>query len=289
MQYTKLGDIELSRIGLGTKRLPQTDVTHVVRVNKPAMRDIVHSAREMGINYVETSYSAGKGEVEAELGDDFVESGSRMHVSTGFFDMVDPRFDYVFCKQLKKLQTDCIDLYYLEGLNDFVRDGIIDSGVIDYLFEQKEAGRIAKLGFSSELSGENLKTMMAAYPWDFVRLRINFFDWFQKNAREQYEVAAEAGMPILAHGALRTGPAPSLKPDARSVLEAAAPGRSQAEWCLRFVKTLEAVNAVAVNVKTAEELAEDAAVFADDKGLCADEESLLAEAAKLQHVVKRVS
>lgn len=289
MQYTKIGDIELSRIGLGTKRLPQTDVTHVVRVNKPVMREIVHAAQDLGINYVETSYSAGKGEVEAELGDGFAESGKRMRVSTSFFDMVDPRFDYVFQKQLKKLQTDCMDLYYLEGMNDFVKDGLIDSGAIDYLFEQKEAGRIANLGFSSELNGENLKTMLGQYPWDFVRLRINFFEWYQKTAREQYEAAAEAGVPILAHGALRVGPAALLKPDALAVLEEAVPGRSQAAWCLRFIKSLDAVNAVAVNVKGTKELAEDAAVFEDDAVLSEDELALLAKASELQRIVKRIS
>lgn len=48
----------------------------------------------------------------------------------------------------------------------------------------------------------------------FRAQRINFFDWFEGRTREAYEIASEAGVPILAHGALRVGPASLLKEDA---------------------------------------------------------------------------
>ena len=289
MQYEKVGSLELSRLGLGTKRLPQTDVTHVLHVDGDVLREIVHASQEMGMNYVDTSYSAGKGEVEAGLGEDFSETGKRMNVSTSYFEMIDPRYDYVFEKQLKKLQTDCIELYYLEGMNDYSLDNLVESGTVDYLFEQKEAGRIANLGFSSEMGDEKLKDALARYPWDFVRLRINFYDWFQKGARGQYEIAGEKGIPVIAHGALRAGSAARLKPDALEVLREAHPKRSAAEWGLRFVKSLAGVKAVTVNVKSIAELEENARVFEDDEILAQDELALLDEASKLQRIVKRVS
>ncbi len=190
-----------------------------------------------------------------------------MHVATSFFELVDPRFSYVFQKQLKKLRTDCIDLYFVEGVCDLTRMRDIDSGAVDFLFEQKAQGKIGALGFSSELSAEHLADYLGRYPWDFVRMKVNYHDWFTRGGRECYQAAVEAGVPILAHAPLRCGASSNLKPQALQILREAAPDRSSIEWALLFVKSLEAVVSTSCNVRSAKELAEDAAAFTGDATL----------------------
>lgn len=227
MQYGTVNGCKISRLGLGTKRFPTEDSSRVVHLDVKTASAIFQAAIDGGVDFFDTSYSNHKGEAESFLGDEFAKVAKPLHVCTSFFEMVDPRYEYVFQKQLKKLGKECIDFYAIEGVTDINKEVNVESGAIDYFFERKEAGQIAQIGFNSELSPDELAKFLKRYPWDFVRMRINFFDWFEGRTREAYEIASEAGVPILAHGALRVGPASLLKEDALAVLR---PGwRAQVE------------------------------------------------------------
>lgn len=287
MQHTSIGNLDISRFGMGTKRLPRTDVTRVERLDTEISRDILDAALEHGVNFFDTGYSHHKGEAESFLGEELTEKTGRTIVQTSFFELVDPRYEYVFQKQLKKVERPCIDLYTVEGTCDLTRMRDVDSGAVDFLFKRKEAGEINMLGFSSELSAASLKEHLSLFPWDFVRLRVNFFDWFEKGVREQYETVCEAGLPVIAHASLSMGPKEHLKPAALDVLKEAAPQRSEIEWGLRFVKSLENVAAVSCNVRSKGQLIEDCAVFEDEEVLSSRDFELLEEAARAQKAVIR--
>ena len=289
MQYRTVGDTKISRLSLGTKRLPTTDVTRVVHLDVPEAHTIIDAAVSVGITCFDTAYNNRKGEAESALGDHFAASDAEHAFVTSYFEMVDPRFEYVFQKQLKKLQTDCIDFYYLEGVGDITQYGLVDTGVVDFLFKMKEEGKIKNLGFDSEMNSQNQSAFAKKYPWDFVRLSINYFDWFNKKARERYEAAAEDGLPIFAHSALRVGLNSSLKQETLDVLRAANPTRSSVDWGLRFVKSLDGVTTVASNVYSVNQLQENAAIFNDDVVLSADELEVLKEAAAVQKQIKKVT
>lgn len=283
MEYRKIGDYALSRFGLGTKRMPITDASRVDRLDKELAAEIANEAISQGMNFFDTSYSNHKGEAESFLGEyREAHSSDSCHIATSFFELVDPRFTYVFQKQLKKLHTDRIDFYSLEGVCDLNRMRDIDSGAVDFLFEQREAGHIGCLGFSSELSPDNLRDFIGRYPWDFVRMRVNYCDWFNKNGRANYEVAKEFDLPIIAHAALRTGAASTLKPEAASILKDANPNRSSIDWALRFVKSLDAIASVTCNMHSTREVKENAAIFNDAETLSPEEFAVLEACAKAQ-------
>lgn len=286
MQFSTFHEMSISRVGIGTKRMPTTDKTHVVRLDEDAAAEIVDTASRLGINYYDTSYSHHKGEAEDFLGRQFAESGTRPYIATGYFSLVDPRYDYVFQKQMKKLRTDCLDFYSIEGVCDLTQSRDIDSGAIDYFFEQKEKGTIRHLGFSSELSADYLDSYAAAYPWDFVRMKVNYFDWFIRDARAQYEVLAKRGIPIFSHAALRTGNVPDLKPAAREILREARPDLDSAQWALLFVKSLDNIVSTTVNVYSPEEVTQDARVFDDGAALSQDEIDTLERAAHAQATIR---
>ena len=283
MKYSTVGDCEISRFGMGTKRMPTTDKSRVVRLDVDAAKEIAAALTGAGGNFFDTSYSDHKGESEAFLGEYLAENtGKRLYVATSFFEMVDPRFDYVFQKQLKKLGTDCIDFYYIEGVSDMNRMKDIDSGAVDFFFEQKEAGKIKHLGFSSEMKAENLKLHLDERPWDFVRMKVNYYDWYLRGVRESYEVASEAGIPIFAHAPLRAGITPNLKPAAFEVLKQHGSKYTSIEWALRFVNTLQNLTTITCNMYSPKEVEENAAVFESDATLTDEEFAYLEQVAQAQ-------
>lgn len=283
MEYRKIGDYTLSRFGLGTKRMPITDASRVDRLDREIAAEIVNEAVNQGMNYFDTSYSNHKGEAESFLGDYHeAHSSDTCLIATSFFELVDPRYTYVFQKQLKKLRTDKIDFYSLEGVCDLNKMRDIDSGAVDFLFEQREAGHIGCLGFSSELSPDNLRDFIGRYPWDFVRMKVNYYDWFNKDGSARYDVANKFNLPIIAHAALRTGAASALKPEALSILKDANPDRSSVDWALRFVKSLDGIVSVTCNMHSAREIKENASVFNDTATLSPEELDVLEACAKAQ-------
>lgn len=286
MQYSDINGTSVSRFGLGTKRFPTEDSSRVIHMDTQAAHGIVEACLAHGVNFFDTSYSNHKGEAETFLGQELATVAQPTYVATSFFEMVDPRFDYVFQKQRKKLERDCIDFYLVEGVTDLNQEVNVTSGAIDYLFECKEQGQIGQLGFSAELTAENLASFAKRYPWDFVRLRVNYFDWFEKEGRAQYEAACEAGLPIIAHGALRTGPATRLKDEALAVLKEADPTRSSIDWALRFVKSLPGVRTVSCNVYSVEQVEQGMAVFEDDVLLDGEQMAVLERAAQAQRTRK---
>ncbi len=286
MQYSDINGTSVSRFGLGTKRFPTEDSSRVIHMDAQAAHGIVEACLAHGVNFFDTSYSNHKGEAETFLGQELATVAQPTYVATSFFEMVDPRFDYVFQKQRKKLERDCIDFYSVEGVTDLNQEVNVTSGAIDYLFERKEQGQIGQLGFSAELTAENLASFAKRYPWDFVRLRVNYFDWFEKEGRAQYEAACEAGLPIIAHGALRTGPATRLKDEALAVLKEADPTRSSIDWALRFVKSLPGVRTVSCNVYSVEQVEQGMAVFEDDVLLDGEQMAVLERAAQAQRTRK---
>lgn len=283
MEYRKIGDYTLSRFGLGTKRMPITDASRVDRLDREIAAEIANEAVNQDMNYFDTSYSNHKGEAESFLGDYHeAHSSDTCLIATSFFELVDPRYTYVFQKQLKKLRTDKIDFYSLEGVCDLNKMRDIDSGAVDFLFEQREAGHIGCLGFSSELSPDNLRDFIGRYPWDFVRMRVNYYDWFNKDGSARYDVAKEFNLPIIAHAALRTGAASALKPEALSILKDANPDRSSVDWALRFVKSLDGIVSVTCNMHSVREVKENASVFNDTATLSPEELNVLEACAKAQ-------
>lgn len=286
MQYSDINGTRVSRFGLGTKRFPTEDSSRVIHLDAQAAHGIVEACLAHGVSFFDTSYSNHKGEAETFLGKELATVAEPTFVATSFFEMVDPRFDYVFQKQLKKLERSCIDFYSVEGVTDLNQEVNVASGAIGYLFERKEQGEIAQLGFSAELTAANLAAFAQRYPWDFVRLRVNYFDWFVRDGRAQYEAACEAGLPIVAHGALRTGPASRLKDEALAVLKGADPARSSVDWALRFVKSLPGVRTVSCNVHSVEQALQGIAVFEDDALLDGDQMEVLEQAALAQRTRK---
>ena len=82
----------------------------------------------------------------------------------------------MYRKSFENLQTDYIDYYLLHSISgyDAFKQRYVDNGMIDFLMEERKAGRIRNLGFSFHGSAEGFDEMMEyheKYHWDFVQIQ----------------------------------------------------------------------------------------------------------------------
>jgi len=84
----------------------------------------------------------------------------------------------IFELQLERCQVEYIDYYLLHNLPtlDRYKQVFLDQGIMDYVLEEKEKGRIKRLGFSFHGPNEEFPLICDAYKWDFCMIQINYFD-----------------------------------------------------------------------------------------------------------------
>jgi pyridoxine 4-dehydrogenase len=104
----RLGDVELTRLGLGTNRLRHT----------PENVEFIRQAVAAGIDLIDTAYTYTDGESEATIGEAFPD-GALIATKGGFApgsgsaEALSAQIE----ESLRRLRTDAIDLYYLHRVD----------------------------------------------------------------------------------------------------------------------------------------------------------------------------
>ena len=197
-------------------------------------------ALEKGVNYFDTAYIYPGSEVC--LGQ-FMKAYScreRVRVATKL-----PHYrinraadiDRFFDEELSRLQTDYVDYYLMHMLNDAKSwQRLCDMGIQEWIAERKAAGQIRNIGFSFHGGTLQFKALVDAFDWDFCQIQFNYMDEHSQAGIDGLNYAHEKGLPVIIMEPLRGGRlAGSLPQAARREFEAADPGRSPADWGLRWV------------------------------------------------------
>ena len=146
-------DISLSRLGMGNMRLPVEGGKDGAPIDRARAQEIIDYAMSHGINYYDSAYVYHNGESEKFLGEALKKyPRDSYYLATKFLLFANADYKAVFEEQLQRLQTDHIDFYLLHAIFDNNCQAYLDSGCIEYFLEQKKAGRIRYLGFSSHSS-----------------------------------------------------------------------------------------------------------------------------------------
>lgn len=97
----------------------------------------------------------------------------------------------MYHNSFSELQVDYIDYMLLHGVgmgNDGMKEfeaRYIDNGILEFLMEERRAGRIRNLGFSYHGDIKVFDYLLSRhdyYKWDFVQIQLNYLDW--KHAKE---------------------------------------------------------------------------------------------------------
>src|SRR4051794_11814039 len=132
-----LGDVALTRIGLGSNRL----------TDSPENRSFLEGAVEAGVNFIDTAHLYAGGESERTIGGTLAPSGDNLVVGTkgGYNEGVGvDGLRAELEESFERLSTDTIDLYYLHR----VHPDLEVEDAMGLLKEYRDAGRITHIGIS---------------------------------------------------------------------------------------------------------------------------------------------
>lgn len=157
----------------------------------------------------------------------------------------------MYHKSFENLQTDYIDYYLLHSISgmDAFQKRYVENGVIDFLLEERKAGRIRNLGFSfhgSAAGWDELMTTHEKYHWDFVQIQLNYVDWKHaggRNANAEYlqQELDKRGIPSIIMEPLLGGRLANVPENIAQRLKERKPEGSIASWAFRFAGTPEGV------------------------------------------------
>ena len=245
MIYRKFKDKELSALGMGAMRLPVIDGDDN-KVDAPKVEEMVSYAMEKGINYYDTAWGYHGGNSETVMG----EALSRYPRESFYLADKFPGYDLsnmdtveeIFEKQLEKCQVEYFDFYLFHNVCEMNIDEYLneDHGIMEYLWKQKENGRIKHLGFSVHGSFDVARRFLEKYGdrMEFCQIQLNYLDLTFQHADEKLKLLEEYGIPVWVMEPLRGGRLANLTDDQISRLKALRPDESAVGWAFRFLQSV---------------------------------------------------
>ena len=254
-------NIEISRLGLGNMRLPcktpiKREANPLIDYNKA--QELVDMAYENGVNYFDTAYMYHAGKSEK-----FIGQALKKYPRDSYY-LADKLpiwmckrpadMQKIFDKQLQRTGIDCFDFYLLHALDKGNFEKCEKYGAYDFLLEKQKQGLIKNIGFSFHGTIDDLKTIVAAHHWDFAQIQMNYLDWKNQDAKTQYEILTEAGIPVIVMEPVRGGKLADVPKRVEELFKNNAPDKSIASWAIRFCATHDNVLTILSGMNAKEQM-----------------------------------
>ena len=287
---------KVSILGYGCMRWPMKkneegkDIIDQEKVN-----ELIDYALEKGVNYFDAAPVYLQGQCEAATG----EALSRHPRESYFIATKLSNFSNysrensmeMYRKSFENLQTDYIDYYLLHSISgyDAFKQRYVDNGMIDFLMEERKAGRIRNLGFSFHGAPEGWDALMATheqYHWDFVQIQLNYVDWRHasgRNADAEYlqQELDKRGIQSVIMEPLLGGRLSKVPQYVAARIKERKPEGSVASWAFRFAGTHEGVLTVLSGMTYMEHLQDNIKTYSPLVPLNQEELAFLEETADL--------
>ena len=258
-------------------------------IDQEEVNRLVDFALAHGVNYFDTSpvYLGGDSErASAEALNRHPRESWKLATKLSIFGPTSfEACQKMYRRSLEIFKTDYIDYYLLHAISsgDDFKTRFEDSGIVDFLLKEREAGRIRHFGFSFHGHQEGFDQMMALhdkYHWDFVQIQMNYIDWEHpsgRNTRADYLYAEldKREIPIVIMEPLRGGSLANIPADLVDRLKAREPQRSVASWAFRYVGSFPRVMCALSGMTYMEHLQDNLESFLDFQPLNDEEKQLL--------------
>lgn len=282
MYYNKFKDISVSALGMGCLRLPAEE-KDPNRIDREEAQKVIDRAISGGINFFDTAYIYQNGDSEIFLGEALSKyPRDSYYLSSKFYAVNEADIREVFQEQLRRCRTDHFDFYMLHGLDETYISAYMDKekDYIGWLLEQKQAGRIRYLGFSSHAAPEALERFLDFYDgFDMALIQLNYLDWTMLEGERQYEILTRRGIPIWVMEPLKGGRLSEPGEETADILRSAAPERSLSSWGFRFLMGLPNVHTVLSGMSAVAQVEDNLKTFCRPDPLNEEESRALQQAA----------
>ncbi|MBQ9230429.1 MAG: aldo/keto reductase [Prevotella sp.] len=252
---------KVSLLGYGMMRLP-SKTENKDDYDQEMINKQVDYAIEHGLNYFDTSpvYCQGKSEYHTGIALSRHKRSEYLVATklSNFHPDSQTREASIamYKKSMKDLQVDYIDYYLLHSIGgggmEAFNNRYVNNGMLDYLVEERKAGRIRNLGFSYHGDITVFDTLLSwhdKYQWDFVQIELNYLDWDfadeindrNTDARYLYAELQKRGIPSVIMEPLLGGRLANLPQFLATELKQRDPEKSIASWAFRYAGTPEGV------------------------------------------------
>lgn len=257
---------KVSLLGYGMMRLPmKSDPDNDGQgdeIDQEAVNKLVDYAIEHGVNYFDTSPVYCQGRSEAATGIALSRhKRDTYYIATklsNFSQSVWSREESIkmYHNSFERLQVDYIDYMLLHAIGmggiDNTMERYFKNGILDFLVEERKAGRIRNLGFSYHgdiKAFDYLLSRHDEYKWDFVQIQLNYVDWHHAKeinasnteAEYLYTELEKRGIPAVIMEPLLGGQLSRMPDHIVTRLKQRKPEDSVASWAFRFAGTPKGV------------------------------------------------
>ncbi|MCQ2461837.1 MAG: aldo/keto reductase [Clostridia bacterium] len=278
--------IGISLLGMGNMRLPCHEPAKGEKYGKidyEKAQEIIDYAYANGVTYFDTAYMYHEGESEVFIG----KALAKYPRDTFFIADKMPIWmckekadvERIFLDQLQKTGFEFFDYYLLHSLDGRAFEKCEEYGVYEYLLKMQSEGRIRKIGVSFHGTVEELKVIVAARSWDFAQIQLNYLDFEDQSAKQQYEVLRGAGIPVIIMEPVRGGKLASPGAAAEQLFRAYDSEKSPAAWALRFAASLPGVMTVLSGMTSLEQIKDNINTFNNFEPMNAEEYDIVKKAA----------
>ena len=275
MIYKDFQGINLSALGMGTMRLPVIDGNDA-KIDEEHAQRMFDYAMEHGINYYDTAWGYHDGNSELVTGRALKKyPRDSFYLATKFpgYDLSNmPKVKEIFAKQLEKCQVDYFDFYLVHNVCEMNIDAYLDDdqyGIVTYLREMKEQGKIRHLGFSAHGSVEVMRRFLEAYGeyMEFCQIQLNYLDYLFQDGKEKIELLKEWNLPVWVMEPLRGGRLVKLTDQEKEHLAGLRPDESLPGWAFRFLQTIPEVTVTLSGMSDFDQLKDNIGIFETESPL----------------------
>lgn len=191
---------KVSLLGFGMMRLPSVGGRSAREGNEEIDQEMVNGlvdyAIAHGVNYFDTSPAYCQGKSEHSTGIALSRHPrDKYFIATKLSNFSPSTWSReasvaMYRNSMKELQVDYLDYLLLHGVGmgggmEEFENRYMKNGILDFLLEERKAGRIRNLGFSYHGDIRVFDWLLSRhdeYKWDFVQIQLNYLDW--KYARQ---------------------------------------------------------------------------------------------------------
>lgn len=262
MQYRKFGNLDWkgSALGFGCMRLPTKDGSVLSPdITEKETVDIIRYAIDNGVNYVDTAYLYHSGESERMVGKALADGyRDRVKLATKApMQCIHTAGDYdaILDEQLKKLDTEQIDLYMFHGIGKKTWDVIVEQDLLSRAEAAVKSGKTRYIGFSFHGPYEAFEEIVNGYDhWDFCQIQYNFMDTQSQAGTKGLKLAAQKGLAVVVMEPLRGGKLANPLREVKELMKRRGYEGTLSDLALRWVWSQEEVSVVLSGMSNMEQV-----------------------------------